>query len=309
MNNKHHSWQAQNLEAIRQRISWLQEQPDGIIFSLPSNIHLITVNKLKYLLQLILIERLTEQTSWTQSILNLNHPLHLSLEYTRAMMLGLIWNSHPKKVYMAGLGGGSIALVLHHYFPEMIIECAEIDPNMLQVARQFFGIPSDDRFKVKIQDGREYLEQQNFLGNYDIILIDVALGDGYIPYNLSTLEFYHICHRHLSKTGVLIINTLEKKSFKDMYLKTLNSVFSQVYFCQTQGGNNIIIGSKENNLSMAEIIETAKLLQESYQFSFSLVNQAVNLKPIQEIPRINLESGQIFRDASSPPDYFNAWLF
>lgn len=309
MNNKYHDWQAKNLEAIRQRISWLHEKPDGIIFSMPSNIHLITVKKFKYLLQLILIEKVTDHTHWTQSILNLNYPLYLSLQYAQAMMLGLIWNSHPQKVYMAGLGGGSLALVLHHYFPEVIIECAEIDPNMLLVARKFFGIPSDDRFQVKIQDGREYLEQQKSPANYDLMLIDVALGDGYIPYNLSTLDFYQICHHHLSKSGVLIINTLGTKGFEGMYIKTLKSVFTQVYLCQTKGGNNIMIGSQEANLSKAEIIKRAKLLQKAHQFTFSLVNQAVDLKPLQEIPQINLEEVQIFRDASSPPGYFDAWLF
>ncbi len=306
---KYYFWQTQNLEAIQQRISWLHQQPDGIIVSLPSNIHIITVKKLKYILQLILIEKVTKNSHWTQSILNLNHPLYLSLQYTQAMMLGLIWNNHPKKVYMAGLGGGSLALVLHHYFPEVIIECAEIDPNILQVARNFFGLPSDHRFKVKIQDGREYLEQQQLPANYDMILIDVALGNGYIPYSLSTLEFYQICHSHLSKSGVLIINTLGEKGFQNTYIKTLQSLFSQVYLCQTKGGNNIIIASQKANLSQAEIIETAKSLQEFYQFSFPIVNQAVNLKAIEEIPQVNLEEVEIFRDDSSPARYFDAWLF
>ena len=306
---KYHSWQTHNLEAIKQRISWLHKQPDGIIFSLPSNIHLITIKKFKYILQLVLIEKVTEHTNWTQSILNLDQPLYLSLQYTQAMMLGLIWNSHPKKVYMAGLGGGSIALFLHHYFPEVMIECAEIDPNMLEVARKFFGIPSDDRFKVKIQDGREFLQQQNYPANYDLILIDVALGDGYIPYNLSTLEFYQICRYHLSKSGVLIINTLGKKGFGDMYIKTIQSVFTQVYFCQTKGGNNILIGTQATHLTKEGIINRAKLLQESHQFSFSLVNKTGDLRSIQEIPNINLEEIPIFRDVSSPPGYFDAWLF
>ena len=43
----------------------------------------------------------------------------------------------------------------------------------------------------------KYLEQKKCLDKYDIIMIDVAFGDGYMSYNLATQEFYQLCDRHL----------------------------------------------------------------------------------------------------------------
>ena len=90
------NWQLANLNAIKRRLLWLQEQPEGIIFSQPSGIHLVTVKKVKNWLLLGLVERVAASEDWTQSVLNLNDPLNLALVYTQAMMLGLIWNDRPQ---------------------------------------------------------------------------------------------------------------------------------------------------------------------------------------------------------------------
>ncbi len=76
MNNQK-DWQAKNLEAIRQRISWLYEQPDGVIFSQPSGIHFLTIKKMQFIIQLVLVEQVTLKMKCVKSILNLNHRTYL----------------------------------------------------------------------------------------------------------------------------------------------------------------------------------------------------------------------------------------
>ena len=147
MNNQK-DWQVRNLEGIQERISWLHKQPDGVIFSQPSGIHFLTIKKVKFIIQLVLVEQITLKMDWVQSILNLNDPIYLIFPYTQAMMLTLLWNSQPKKIYIAGFGGGSIPQVLHHYLPEVIIECTEVDANILSIAQNFFGVELNDRLRV-----------------------------------------------------------------------------------------------------------------------------------------------------------------
>lgn len=96
MNNQK-DWQVRNLEGIQERISWLHKQPDGVIFSQPSSIHFLTIKKVKFIIQLVLVEQITLKMDWVQSILNLNDPIYLIFPYTQAMMLTLLWNSQPKK--------------------------------------------------------------------------------------------------------------------------------------------------------------------------------------------------------------------
>lgn len=308
MNNQKY-WQAKNLEAIQQRISWLHKQPDGIIFSQPSGIHFLTIKKNQFIIQLVLVEQVTLKMNWVQSILNLNNPTYLIFPYTQAMMLALVWNSQPQKIYIAGFGGGSIPQILHHYFPDTMIECAEVDAGILSIAQKFFGVELDERLKVTIQDGREYLEQQNEENIYDIIMIDVAFGNGYMSYNLATKEFYQICDRHLSKFGVIVVNTLKSNDFEAEYVKTIKTVFPYIYLCHTSGKNTIIIGTRSHPINQAEIREKAKFIQDYHQFSFPLVDRANDIKMIDELSSLNLEQVSILQDNFSPANYFDSWLF
>ena len=307
--NNYRYWQVKNLEGIRERIYWLHKQPDGIIFSQPSGIHFLTIKKVKFIIQLVLVEQITLKMDWVQSILNLNDPIYLIFPYTQAMMLALLWNSQPKKIYIAGFGGGSIPQVLHHYLPEVIIECTEVDANILSIAQNFFGVELNERLRVKIQDGREYLEQKNCQDKYDIIMIDVAFGNGYMSYNLATQEFYQLCDRNLSKSGVIVVNILKNNGFEVEYLKTIKTVFPHLYICNTSGGNTIIIGTRNRPIDKKEIREKAKSLQHSHQFSFPLVDRSNNLKVIEESSNFNLENVPILQDNASPSNYFNSWLF
>ncbi|MEB3342019.1 fused MFS/spermidine synthase [Okeania sp.] len=308
MNNQK-DWQVKNLEAIRQRIDWLHKQPDGVIFSQPSGIHFLMIKKVKFIIQLVLVEQVTLKMNWVQSILNLNDPTYLIFPYTQAMMLGFLWNSQPQKVYLAGFGGGSIAQVLHHYFPDVTIECTEVDANVLEIAQKFFGVKLNERLQVKIQDGREYLEQKNHQDKYDMIMIDVAFGNGYMSYNLATQEFYELCDRYLSKSGVIVVNTLKSNGFEAEYVKTIKAVFPSIYICHTSGKNTIIIGTRDVFLTPAEIREKAKFIQNYYQFSFPLVDRANDLKILDELPNLDLEKVSILHDNVSPGNYFDSWLF
>ena len=303
------NWQIANLKAIKLRLLWLQEQPEGIIFDRTSGIHLVTVKKVKNRLLLSLIERVTPNQNWIQSLLHLNDPLNLALVYTQAMMLGLIWNGEPKNIYFAGFGGGSIPLVLHHYFPDAILECAEIDSLTVAVARKFFGIQLDERLRVIIADAREYLERQKSTPKYDLILIDVAFGNGYIPYSFATQEFYRVCRDRLSPEGVIVVNTLRQHGFEAPHLKTLASVFARVYVCRLPVGNSIFIATNNPPLNSQEIVSKARLVREKHQLAFPLIKRASEVVTPEYFSDINFEEVVILRDDSIPGSYFDPWLF
>ncbi|MEG4274231.1 MULTISPECIES: fused MFS/spermidine synthase [unclassified Microcoleus] len=305
------NWQRMNLAAIQQRLAWLLQQPDKVIFCKESGVHYVAVTKDRSHIKLSLVEKVNQQTDLLQSIFDFNNPLHLVSEYTQAMMLGLVWQSQPQRIYIAGFGGGRIPLVLHHYLPETVIECADVDPIAIQAATQCFGVQLDDRLTVTIQDGREYLEQQKSDTQYDTITIDVAFGNGYFPHRLSTKEFYQLCEKRLSSKGVVLANLLQRDQFYAEKIKTFQSVFSQVCVCVGQESNSILIGSNSPILEKDEIVAKAKYLQDSYQFSFPLTDRALEIKVGRELAEAipNLDKVQILHDDSPPPGYFDCWLF
>ncbi|PSB50639.1 spermine synthase [filamentous cyanobacterium Phorm 6] len=304
-------WQTINLANIQQRLGWVQQQSDGVIFCKESGSQYVAVRKDKGQIKLCLIEKLNLHTDLLQSVLDFNNPLHLVSEYTQAMMLGLVWQNQPKKVYIAGFGGGRIPLVLHHYLPETVVECADVDAIAISAAIQCFGVQFDDRLTVAIQDGREYLEQQSPDIKYDIIMTDVFLGNGYSSHLLATKEFYQLCEKHLSSAGVVLVNLLQRDEFYAQKVKTFQSVFSQVYVCPWKDINSVLIGSNSPILEKDEIVSRAKYLQDGHEFSFSLTDRALEVKVGSELAEIipNLDKAEILTDNSPPAGYFDCWLF
>src|SRR3569623_2268604 len=60
-----------------------------------------------------------------QSTMALADQVNLMLVYTRAMMSCLLFQPAPRRELMIGLGGGSLAKILLHYFPRSDVEAVE----------------------------------------------------------------------------------------------------------------------------------------------------------------------------------------
>lgn len=60
---------------------------------------------------------------------------------------------------VVGLGGGSLPLFVHDYFPQAHVAVVEIDPSMLEVATRWFGFSQDDRMQVHIADGLDHVDK------------------------------------------------------------------------------------------------------------------------------------------------------
>ena len=304
------NWQILNLAAIQQRLAWLQQQPDGTIFCKDSGVHYVAVTKERSHIKLSLIEKVNLHTDLLQSVFDFHNPLHLVSEYTQAMLLGLVWQNQPQRIYIAGFGGGRIPLVLHHYLPETVIDCADIDAIAIEAATQCFGVQFDSRLTATIQDGREYLEQQKPDILYDIIMTDVFFGNGYFPHRLATKEFYQLCKKCLSSDGVVLVNLLQRDEFYAEKIKTFQSVFSQVCVCPWKDINSVLIGSNSEILEKDEIVARAKYLQDGHDFSFSLVDRAIEIKLGTELAEVvpNLDKAQVLMDDLPPVGYFDSWL-
>ena len=294
-----------NLAAIHHQINWLKQQPDGIIFQQNSGDNCIAVKKIKSVLLLLLADRESLSTNVAQSILDLDNPLNLIFPYARATLLALVWKNQPKKIYIIGFGGGSIPRFFHHYFADAIVECADIDQTVVEVAHKFFGIQFDDRLKVAIQDGREYLAQQNSPVKNDIIIVDAGFGSGYMPYRLVTQEFYQLCKTRLSTAGVLVVHLFHKEEFNAAAVKTLQTVFAQVYICNLETGNSIAIATNAPDLAENQIFLKAELIQDFHNLGFSLIEMSLQLKKVTQLTKWmkNWETLPVFTDAEIPAGY------
>jgi len=289
------------------QLDWLQAQPDGCLLFKPSGVHFVMVEKSQSIIRVALIDRDYLTSDFVQSQLDFNDPLNLISPYSQAMLLSLVWQPQPKRIYCAGFAGGRIPTVLHHYFPQVQIECTEIEPLLIEIAKDFFDVPFDERFKVILQDGRDYLANQNPDVRYDIIFTDTIIGNGYTPYRLATQEFYQLCQTHLSENGVLAVNLFQRERFYADKVKTIQAVFAQVYLCPLAVGNTVVLATNSPPLQLPEILERIQGLQKDYHFAFPLSESAVQVKIgsqlIECIPQ--LDKAKVLVDNQPPVGYFD----
>ena len=78
-----------------------------------------------------------------QSAMRLARPDHLELHYNRAMMGFLLFHPVPRRVFMIGLGGGSMARFLHRAYPRSRVTAVEVNPEVVAAARRYFDLPAD----------------------------------------------------------------------------------------------------------------------------------------------------------------------
>ncbi|CAN1213283.1 Spermine synthase [Tumidithrix helvetica PCC 7403] len=300
------TWQAQNRDAIAQRLEGISELEQQYCCFEPSGIHFVAVNKEESILQLALFGQVELSSELVQSEIDLKQPLNLSAFYAQAILLSLVWQPQPQRVYMAGFGGGRIPLVLHHHFPDLKIECTEIDPTIVQVAQEFFGVQLDARLQVAIQDGRKYLVMQDSTVRYDLIIVDVILGNGYAPYRMATREFYQLCQDRLSQDGIVVVNLIQKDPFYLEKIKTIHSAFEHIYLCPLEKGNTVILATNQTLRSSLEIIEKAAQIASEHQFPFPFADRAQQIITPDRIHEYlpDLEKSQILTDEAPPQDYF-----
>src|SRR5467141_3005124 len=143
---------------------------------------------------------LFERGGGRQSVVKPGDPDHLELPYARAALAGLALCEEPRRMLVVGLGGGSLPMFLRAHYPAATIDVAEIDPDVVDVAKKFFGFVEDERMRAHVGDGRQFIEKAP-PGDYDLIFLD-AFGARDVPKHLTTREFLQITRRALKPNGV-----------------------------------------------------------------------------------------------------------
>lgn len=217
----------------------------------------------------------------TMTELDLSDNLRLPSGYSRAMMLSLLWVDQPKRIYHIGFGGGTIPSVLHHYFPDAVIENTEIDPEVLSLGIKYFGVKLDPNLSVVVEDGRAFLERMPASRKYDIIMLDAFRGTGYIPHHLSTREFFQLCKNHLEDGGLVVVNLIIRDPLFRRRVETISSCFNTSYLVIYDGGK-VAFGTDSPALSTSELVQRADILERRLQLRFPLVPIAEELRMVDE---------------------------
>jgi spermidine synthase len=133
--------------------------------------------------------------------------------------------NETRKSLILGLGGGSAAGLIRHFWPEASVEGVDIDPVMVNLGKKYLGLEAD---KIRIQDAKDFLEGNK--ESYDLILVDMYIGDEY-PKKFVKDEFLNLVKSRLDKKGTAIFNRLyydEKRKEAVKFGEKLKKHFSEV---------------------------------------------------------------------------------
>lgn len=169
---------------------------------------------------------------YTESVCNPADERELPVAYTRFMTMSLAYARNVRSILEIGFGGGRTAWYLHRALPEARITSVELDPAVVDLAHKYFGVRDDENFRAVTQDGRLFLFGSS--ERYDIILIDAYRGP-FVPFHLTTREFYELVKAHLAEGGIVAENIEPTTLLFDSVAKTVAAVFPHVDLFYAQG--------------------------------------------------------------------------
>jgi spermidine synthase len=157
-------------------------------------------------------------------------PYETRFDYSDYLHLPFAYKPESKRILYIGLGGGSAPKRTWRDFPGVRIDAVELDPDVVDVAYDYFELPRDPRLNVVVEDGRRFLAQND--GPWDQIIVDAFYSDS-IPFHLATQQFLELAKSRLTPGGVVAANIIgavrgsESRLFRSM-LRTWRSVFPAV---------------------------------------------------------------------------------
>ncbi len=151
-----------------------------------------------------------------------------------------------RSALIVGLAGGTAAREMSVAYPGIAIDGVEIDGTIADLGYEYFGLGTVPDLTTYIEDGRWFMERTD--ARYDIVAVD-AYHQPYIPFQLTTVEFFSLVRDHLDENGAAVINvgrTDTDYRLVDVISSTMREVFPYVYAIDVERFNNtMLIGMME----------------------------------------------------------------
>lgn len=241
-----------------------------------------------------------DESGALQSVVRPGQPLKLELPYTRVAMVGLAFVPKPQRILVVGLGGGAMPMFLRAVVPQARIDVVDIDPDVVVVAREYFGFREDERLKAHVADGRAFIEAKR--PAYDLIFLD-AYGPESIPEHLGTVEFLASVRARLTARGAVVGNVWEDPPnplFSSM-LRTWQAGFRQLYTFEVEANaNRIFVGVPFPDKQSREVLASrAQSLEKQRGVPFDLSEMV--MRGFADVTGREESAGQVLKDKPVAP--------
>src|SRR5436190_1912648 len=244
----------------------------------------------------------------TELILNEGEAVH-SIYDTHSLLTGGPWDYMlvadsfrpveqseitPKSVAILGLAGGTAARQYTAAFGNGVqITGVEIDPDILAVAHRYFHLDEPNVHPV-VADARYWLDTQ--AAKYDVIVMD-AYRQPYIPFHLTTREFFSEVRDHLTPGGVAVVNagrTASDYRLVDALASTMAAVYANVFLVDVPALSNTLVYGSTEPVTVDDVEHNVGLISEpvAQDVARSVINEGRL--------RVSPYHSQVFTDDLAP---------
>lgn len=235
------------------------------------------------------------------SAMFIGYPNHV-YEYTKYYSLYKLQNPAIKNALTIGGGAYTVPKSLLTDSPEVIVDVAEIEPELFKIVQKYFKVPDDKRLINNVVDGRRFLNESD--KKYGLIFSDAYNFS--MPTHLTTLEFLRLSKDKLTSDGIFIMNIIgstadtypsyalsQMRTFKTAFP---HSMFFAVDFPQSDRKQNLIFVGFKN---------PPRFSYDDLQNSQNPFIKSLTRKRIDE-SNYDLSRHTVFTDNYAPVDYYIA---
>lgn len=200
----------------------------------------------------------------------------------------------PRDVAILGLAGGTAARQLTAaYGPNVNITGVEIDPDILDVAHRYFHLDEPNVHPL-VADARYWIDTTS--SQYDVVVMD-AYRQPYIPFHLTTKEFFTEVKDHLRPGGVAVVNagrTASDYRLVDAIASTMAAVYTTVFLVDVPQFNNTLVYGTMEPVTIADVRHNLGLINEpvAQDVARSVINEGRL--------RVSPYHSQVFTDDLAP---------
>ena len=226
-----------------------------------------------------------------------------SIYYPDTVLTGDVWDAHvvlgfagfdepPGRVAILGNAAGTTSRAFEEFFPETRIDGVEIDGELSEIGREYFDM-NNPRLHLYHEDARPFLRRID--AEYDQISVD-AYRQPYIPFYLTTEEFFENVQDRLRPGGVLVVNVGHPEGQDDLekvLTATIGEVFPNVMRDPMEDTNTLLVAS-EAPLSAENLRDAA--LDMPAGLRGTALAAASRLQP-------GLEGGEVYTDDKAPVEW------
>ncbi len=195
--------------------------------------------------------------------------------------------TQPARLLVLGMGAGGSIAATRRSTPDVEVDAVEIDRKVVEAGARFFDLQlADARLRVHIADARPWLMQDR--GDYDLVHLDLYQGGPYVPFYLTTVEFFRLVRGRMADDGLLMMNVFDinpKRELLHATAATLRRVFPSLLVLSTSHGNHLVLAFTREGRTAASVraqLERLKHRKDIEQLAHKAAASVADLVPPHE---------------------------